>query len=229
MPEIRCGQGKPRDRAGRADFRPRRLRRAISAQGRSARRRQQFAWFCQRSAAARRVSAISRAGRCSRNNRPRRRRPIRTAIRTTPIPTARVRQPGYGAPSSGPISLSAPGVAQQDDEIDLPAEGTPDYRPPAGRSPYSNAPSYPPRERNPAPYSERQDTAAAAARLGPSRGNPVGAGRSGRDQADGDAGVPDRLDARPLVCRIRCSRQRSAGSARASPRSSRSPPIPAAA
>jgi hypothetical protein len=82
------------------------------------------------------------------------------------------RQPGYGAPSSGPISLSAPGVQQEDDEIDLPAEGTPDYRPPAGRSPYPSAPSYPPRERNPAPYSERQDTQLPA--LGPSRGNPVG-------------------------------------------------------
>jgi hypothetical protein len=83
-----------------------------------------------------------------------------------------VRQPGYGTPSSGPISLSAPGVAQEDDEIDLPAEGTPDYRPPAGRSPYTSAPSYPTRERNPAPYSERQDTQLPA--LGPSRGNPVG-------------------------------------------------------
>jgi hypothetical protein len=83
------------------------------------------------------------------------------------------RQPGYGPPSSGPISLSAPGVAQEDDEIDLPAEGTPDYRPPAGRSPYTSAPSYPPRERNPAPYFERQDTQPLPA-LGPSRGNPVG-------------------------------------------------------
>ena len=87
---------------------------------------------------------------------------------------ARQPQPGYGAPSSGPISLSAPGVAQEDDEIDLPAEGTPDYRPPAGRSPYTNAPSYPPRERNPAPYSERHDTQPPPS-LGPARGNPVGA------------------------------------------------------
>ncbi len=86
-----------------------------------------------------------------------------------------VRQPGYGAPSSGPISLSAPGV-QQDDEIDLPAEGTPDYRPPANRTPYMGAPSYPPRDRYPAPYSARQDAPPQQSelpRLGPSRGNPV--------------------------------------------------------
>src|SRR5712671_5035726 len=57
-----------------------------------------------------------------------------------------VRQPNYGARSSGPISLSAPGVVQQD-EIDLPAEGVTDYRQPPGRSPYMSAPAYPPRER----------------------------------------------------------------------------------
>jgi len=69
------------------------------------------------------------------------------------------RQPNYAAPSNGPVSLTAPGVVQQDDEIDLPAEGTP-----------MNAPAYPPRSA--APYSDRQD---ALPRLGPSRGNPVGA------------------------------------------------------
>ena len=42
-----------------------------------------------------------------------------------PIPHIRARQPGYAAPSSGPISLTAPGVAPQEDEIDLPAEGEP--------------------------------------------------------------------------------------------------------
>jgi hypothetical protein len=79
-----------------------------------------------------------------------------------------VRQPGYGAPSSGPISLSAPGVAQQQEDIDLPPEGTPDYRQPAGRSPYMGAPANPPYER--APYSARQDAPPA---LGPARGNSV--------------------------------------------------------
>ena len=138
-----------------------------------------------------------------------------------------VRQPNYGAPSSGPISLSAPGVAQQDEDIDLPAEGTPDYRQPAGRSPYMGAPSYPARERNPAPYSERQDMQPPP-RLGPDRGNPVG--------SVGPVAIkPTATLACPIVSVLdrwfadSCSRRRSAGSAPASPRSSRSPPIPAAA
>lgn len=63
-------------------------------------------------------------------------------------PESAVRQPaGYGA-SSGPVSLSAPGIAQQDDEIDLPPEGTDA----AGAERYMNAPSYPARQ--PAPYSQ---------------------------------------------------------------------------
>jgi hypothetical protein len=87
-----------------------------------------------------------------------------------------VRQPNYAAPSSGPVSLAAPGVAQQD-EIDLPVEGAPDYRQPPGRSPYMSAPAYPPRERYSAPYPERQEMPPALPRdlprLGPSRGNAV--------------------------------------------------------
>src|SRR5438132_8642999 len=71
------------------------------------------------------------------------------------------RQPNYAA-SNGPISLAPPGVVQQDEDIDLPAEGMP------SRAPYVNAPSYP---RASAPYPERQDPP----RLGPSRGEPVGA------------------------------------------------------
>ena len=39
-----------------------------------------------------------------------------------------LRQPNYGAPSNGPISLSAPGVAPREDEIELPAEGRPASR-----------------------------------------------------------------------------------------------------
>lgn len=73
-----------------------------------------------------------------------------------------LRQPVYGAPSNAPISLAPPGV-QQDDDIDLPAEAAP------SRAPYATSPSYP--SRNAAPYSERQDLP----RLGPSRGDPVGA------------------------------------------------------
>ena len=74
------------------------------------------------------------------------------------------------APSNGPISLSAPGVAPQEDEIDLPAEATP------GQPPYRDAPAYPPRDRyaappHSAPYS--QAPASAPPRLGPAQGNPV--------------------------------------------------------
>ncbi len=87
-----------------------------------------------------------------------------------------VRPPNYAAPSSAPVSLAAPGVAQQD-EIDLPVEGAPDYRRPPGRSPYMSAPAYPPRERYSAPYPERQEMPPALPRdlprLGPSRGNAV--------------------------------------------------------
>lgn len=89
-----------------------------------------------------------------------------------------LRQPSYGAPSNGPISLTAPGVAEQEDEIDLPAEGTPQSRDPRGGS-YMAAPAYPPRERypssspppySPAPYSQAP---AAQPRLGPPLGDPV--------------------------------------------------------
>jgi hypothetical protein len=73
------------------------------------------------------------------------------------------RQPGYGAPPNAPISLAPPGIAQQDDDIDLPAQGM------QSRAPYANSPSYPPRAV--APYSGRQDLP----RLGPTRGDPVGA------------------------------------------------------
>jgi hypothetical protein len=85
------------------------------------------------------------------------------------------RAPSYGVPSSGPISLSAPGVSQQyEDEINLPADGTPDYRSPPQRS-YPQQP-YPQRPPYAAPYSERPEAAAAPLpRLGPSQGHPVSA------------------------------------------------------
>lgn len=73
------------------------------------------------------------------------------------------RQPNYAAPPNAPISLAPPGVVQQDEDIDLPAQGAP------SRAPYP--PSYPPRAS--APYSERPDM--SPPRLGPSRGDPVGA------------------------------------------------------
>jgi hypothetical protein len=71
-------------------------------------------------------------------------------------PDAVVRRP-YGAPSRGPISLSAPGVAAQQDEIDLPSEGTPGLSEPGGRGPYMGTQA----DRLP--------------RLGPAQGNSVAA------------------------------------------------------
>lgn len=83
-------------------------------------------------------------------------------------PESAVRQPsGYGA-STGPLPLNAPGVAPQEDEIDLPPEGTDA----AGASRYMNAPSYPARQAGPAPYSQAP-VQQPLPRLGPAQGNPV--------------------------------------------------------
>jgi hypothetical protein len=81
-------------------------------------------------------------------------------------PESAVRQPaGYGAPT-GPVSLTAPGMVQQDDEIDLPPEGTDA----AGAARYMNAPSYPARASAPYPQAPAQQP---LPRLGPAQGNPV--------------------------------------------------------
>ncbi|MGY8711020.1 extensin family protein [Bradyrhizobium sp. 18BD] len=81
-------------------------------------------------------------------------------------PESAVRQPsGYGT-QTGPMSLNAPGVAPQEDEIDLPPEGTDA----AGAARYMNAPSYPARQ--PAPYSQAP-AQQPPPRLGPAQGNPV--------------------------------------------------------
>src|SRR6202047_2893393 len=40
-------------------------------------------------------------------------------------PETAVNQPGYGAAGNGPISLTAPGVAPDEDDIELPPEGSP--------------------------------------------------------------------------------------------------------
>lgn len=83
-------------------------------------------------------------------------------------PESAVRQPsGYGA-STGPLPLNAPGVAPQEDEIDLPPEGTDA----AGASRYMNAPSYPARQAGPASYSQAP-VQQPLPRLGPAQGNPV--------------------------------------------------------
>jgi hypothetical protein len=85
-------------------------------------------------------------------------------------------RPGYGAPSNGPISLTAPGVAPQEDEIDLPPEGIPGLREPATRGPSMGARGYPPRDRYGAPYPQRLDAGPQpdrVPRLGPAQGNSV--------------------------------------------------------
>jgi hypothetical protein len=86
----------------------------------------------------------------------------------------------YGAPSggpisSGPISLTAPGVAPDQNEIELPPEGTPGLSQQPPRSPYMAAPGYPPRERYSAPAPQPPEMSAPLPRLGPGPGNSVAA------------------------------------------------------
>jgi len=99
-------------------------------------------------------------------------------------PENALRQPGYGAAHSGPISLTAPGVSPEEDEIDLPPEGTPGLREPAAHGPYPgpymDTRAYPPRDRYAAPYPERPTAsglprANPLPRLGPAQGNSVAA------------------------------------------------------
>jgi hypothetical protein len=104
-----------------------------------------------------------------------------------PPPETAVRQPNY-APPSRPISLTAPGVERQDDEINLPAEGMPS-RGAITRAPYPAPSAYPESrypqnsypqssypQRDSAPYSPRSDVPPGTPqRLGPGpvQGNPV--------------------------------------------------------
>src|SRR5205823_5477345 len=86
------------------------------------------------------------------------------------------RQPNYAAPSNGPISLSAPGIGPQEDDVDLPPEDAPQSR----GGGYAPAPSYPPRDRytapSSAPYSQPSySPSPAAPPLGPAQGNSVSA------------------------------------------------------
>jgi Extensin-like protein C-terminus len=100
----------------------------------------------------------------------------------SPYPGNTMSQPGYRAPSNGPVSLTAPGVARQDGEIELPDEGTQGQlgsqsgNQPYGRS-YPDAQATPPRDNYPAPYSQRPyapPQAESQPRLGPGpQGNPV--------------------------------------------------------
>jgi hypothetical protein len=90
-------------------------------------------------------------------------------------PDTAMRQPVYGAPSGGPVSLTAPGLAAPEDEIDLPPEGAPGLSQPGARRPYMGTQSYPQRERYSAPYPGRPDPPQAdrLPRLGPAQGNSV--------------------------------------------------------
>ena len=94
-------------------------------------------------------------------------------------PDSAQRAPAYGAQSGGPISLSAPGVAPDEDAINLPPEGTPGLRPPAAQRPYPETPAYPSPDRYPPSYPVRADVSEPPAqnlpRLGPAQGNSVGA------------------------------------------------------
>jgi hypothetical protein len=83
-------------------------------------------------------------------------------------PEAAVRQPGYGAGSNGPVSLTAPGVAPDQSEIELPPDGSPQAWPRNER--YSAPPSY---GRGSAATGPQDAT--PLPRLGPSQGNPVAA------------------------------------------------------
>jgi hypothetical protein len=96
-------------------------------------------------------------------------------------PETAVRQPGYGAGSNGPVSLTAPGVAPDEDDIDLPPEGTPGTSEPRYPARGAGAPPYPPRQgalpatsdrlySSPAPMQDRP-----LPRLGPGQGNVTGA------------------------------------------------------
>jgi hypothetical protein len=94
-------------------------------------------------------------------------------------PETAVRQSGYGATSNGPISLAAPGVAPEEDDINLPPEGVPGQRDGIVRSPYpsqaypqAGGQAYPPRDHHDAPYSPPPQGQLPA--LGPARGNAVG-------------------------------------------------------
>ena len=77
--------------------------------------------------------------------------------RTPYYPDAGQRGRTYGAPSGAPISLSAPGIAPQEDEINLPSEGTPGWRNPAVQGPDTGPRTYRSRDRYYQPYPERAD------------------------------------------------------------------------
>ena len=103
-------------------------------------------------------------------------------------PESAVRQqPAYGGGSNGPISLSAPGVAPDGGEIELPPDATPSaemapMNAPRYGSPVGRVDAYPQNDRYSSPPSYGRGPAASGSqdysplpRLGPSQGNPVNA------------------------------------------------------
>ncbi len=204
MPEIRRGQGECRSGPDRSDFRSRGLRRRVSAQGRSARREQQQLRFCRRRSAAarqcRQPAALADLATAAAAASP---------YPKLPAPARLSRQPAYGAPSNGPVSLTAPGVAPQEDEIDLPPEGTPAAA--ARRAALSERASLsaarPLRGAVFAASLCRRRPRKPLPRLGPGpmQGNSGRRRRAGRGEADRDAGLSDRLGARSLAGRFRAA------------------------
>jgi hypothetical protein len=89
----------------------------------------------------------------------------------------------YGLSPGGPISLAAPGVAREEDDINLPPQALPGSRQSISRAPYvgNQSPSYPPRDRYSQPYPQRPEPAPNYSqpdrlpRLGPAQGNSVAA------------------------------------------------------
>jgi hypothetical protein len=90
-------------------------------------------------------------------------------------------QPDYGsAASDGPISLTAPGVARDEDDIELPPEGRPGTSEPRYQQD-ARPPAYPPRDGASSAYPDRPNSAYGSPqdrplpRLGPADGNVTGA------------------------------------------------------
>ncbi len=183
----------------RSDYGSGRLRRGVSAQGRSPRRKAIPASVSRTMICGRRARSVtSPDGRLSRPPPP----------PASPYYSSQAPQPGYAPASNGPVSLSAPGVAPQDDEIELPADGTPAMNQPVARQPYPAASAYPPRASS-APYPERpyaapvQPQPDSLPRLGPLAARQRI--RPGRGQARGDTRLSDRFGARSLARRVRAA------------------------
>ena len=205
---------------------PGRLRRRISAQGRGARRSQRHAWFCRDDLRPPggiignqpRWPVVAAAG-------------LAAPVYSTPDPA--LRQPGYAASPGprGPVSLTAPGVA--------PRRRRSTCRPRAAVS-CTQAPRRGARSLRAAILSAM--SAIRTARLSSlvrrkpracrrsvlARAIPLP--RSVRSRSSRRRRWPVRSSPRSIAGSPNpCSPRRCAGSARASSRSSRSPPIPAAA